>query len=81
MNLCCICTEQTVAGTQWLCSKCVKEHDLANVPFRDWPEWAKECMRWEQERRRTNAQERDLGVVTFSECSEADILAYGKVDE
>ncbi len=75
MNRCSIC-ERKISGTAWLCHACAKQWELEKVSYEKWPEWAKYCKINEEQKRR--AQKETPQVLTFSECPEAEALAYGE---
>jgi len=74
MNCCCVCGRE-ITGTSWLCSRCAKENKVEGVPFAQWPDWLRMFKRQEEtERRRENSRIE----FTFSDCPEAERLAYGE---
>ena len=55
MNHCCICQQPLyVKTTSWLCRNCRIEYELS-IPYKDWPDWAKECKQTEHQARRLYA--------------------------
>ena len=54
MNHCCICQKPN-KGTGWACDSCRQEFPFLKGSFADWPEWARECKRLEQNERRLYA--------------------------
>ncbi len=66
MSECAIC-QRSIDGTDWACHDCAREHGL-DVPFRDWPEWAKECKRFEETRRRQERADREAGVLALEDA-------------
>jgi hypothetical protein len=47
---CCICSKR-LTGTGWVCHECAAKHGL-DVPYADWPDWAKALANSEQAERR-----------------------------
>lgn len=49
----CMLCDKPLHGTAWLCHECAQANGL-DIPFRQWPAWAKELKRLEQATRRFN---------------------------
>ena len=83
MSNCCSVCMQPLDGTDWLCHKCAETHEVTGVPYREWPDYLKVLVNEEQAARRRDKEIRELGYfeLSFSDCPEAEILAYGETDE
>ena len=61
----CMICGRFITASFWVCASCEEEHGL-NVPFRQWPVWAKELKR-EHERGRRNERARLLAEIEFGD--------------
>lgn len=58
MSQCCICEKRILTGG-WLCHGCAGAYGLADLPFQDWPDWAKFLANQEHRERRQAYYERN----------------------
>ena len=71
MNRCCICQKPNL-GSWIVCRKCKDAYELDNS-YALWPEWAKECARFENRERRHEQRAAGRGV----NAEYTDRLFYG----
>ena len=78
-SICCICGT-SINDHFWACEACERAYKL-DVPFAQWPEWAKMLKADEQKRRRRAMSQVEIisaSDLLESEARELDILLYGE---
>jgi len=76
-NRCCIC-DKALTGTSWVCHTCAATYGL-EVPYRQWPDWARALVSFENRERR---YQRTIGAITVSyEEAGVENLVYGEMND
>jgi len=60
---CCIC-DTPLDGTDWLCHACADRYGLVDLPFAEWPRWARFLKKFEERERWDMRHQRRYGVET-----------------